>query len=1795
MLNQTSTTAIARTLLLAGILLVVTVLAARSFLPAFAQENQMDETISYDENDTEPVATYTASDPEGEGVTWKVTDPDSADAVHMDFDITDGRLTFKNPPDFEAPEGGRDGDKGNTYKAMITVSDTSSAMVSHPWIVTVNVMNVNEPGEVSLSHPQPKQGTQLTATLSDADREIDDAGELVSPVSTDLTDAASTTWRWYRSESKEGPWGTPLATSTINSEHTNTRTPEPEDANHYLRATAMYYDGEDTEQMRVAHGISANAVEMKEYVNTPPMFRDDNDQVPDSQIVMSVPEDESLEEGDAVGQPVTATDIGQGGMQEVLTYTITDDANNDEDLFTIDPASGQLKLAAATEPILDFEHDINADGRYEVTVQAEDPSGLTATTEVTINITEVDEAPSIEEDDASEPYAERGTTAVITYTATDEDAGDNNADLSWRLSGRDASDFNITETGPTGELTFVSSPNYERPVDNGSNNVYDVVVEVADDAGNKDTRNVTVTVTNAEDLTTFDLTSHPQPEVGQAIRITLKDEDLTGRVTWNWDIDGGAATSSQVTGASASYTPRVAGDLVVEVSYEDSIDGRRINVPVVLPSTANDVQDRPSPDDEKPDFLNENGERSIAENQTGTVPGGAVTAIDDDNTLLYTLGGRDASAFTLQDRTSGQLVVAEGTELDHERKDTYSLTITATDPTGGSDRATQNVTITVTDVPEPPEITSGDTAISYAENGTGIVQRYTATDDENDAARPREPLVWSLSRTDAGVFRISNAGVLTFNSPPNHEAAADNGGNNGYVFTVEVSDGDTGTANATEGVVVTVTNVEEPGEVTGLPAQPKVEVPMSVTLTDPDGPTSGDGDLGDDNDPTTLTDNASTTWQWSRSRSRSSGWTTIVATTTMNVDVNTNTRTPEPADVGHYLRATAMYSDGEGDDKVAHGISTRVVLAEEYINSAPMFRDDDEDEVGSQITMEVNEDNSLEAGDPVGQPVTATDTGPAGSQEILVYTLDLEAGDDVPGSDQLLFTIDSSTGQLKLAGADTTLDYEDPSDENDDNNYVVRVKAIDPSNASSTVEVTIEVQPVDENPQIEAEDTDTGANLASTSTPESNATTSLSSYTAEDDETENNDLTWMKSGADEAMFSLCTSETTTGDCGDVNAESDSNTVYLWFKPSDFEARADSGGNNVYDVTITVTDDEMTDVRRVAVTLTNVDENGAVTLSNLQPEVGTEIRGTLDDPDGGETAVEWKWEVTPEDQDPTDCLLYAGAWGDLRAPDSPSYTPVEPDAGRCLRATASYNDRVPNVDDPDSPDDESTQKNSTSTIANFHVQAKRATNATPQFSDQDPNRGGNQTVRYIEENSMERAGVVVNSNGETPANPVTDDYVTASDADGMIPEQAPIPAVPADVLTYTLSGSDRGSFDINRATGKISVKAGVELDYETKTTYTVVVTATDSSLASDSITVTINVVNENEPPFVTERGLSVSGPAAVSYEENSNAVVGSYSATGPDATGASLTLEGTDRNLFSLSQSGELTFNASPNFESPADQGGDNNYSLIVRAAMGSLADTQNVTVTVENVDEDGEVRFTSTPLVARVGVELEAELDEADDETNVTWQWASGGSTTGPWTSIGGATNATYTPLANDVGDYLQVTASYTDASFGSDSLSAVTPDAVAPESTAGTPGSLALSPTTQLTAGDSVTATLTDADNPTNQVWLWQRSADGSTNWTTISGATSASYITTAADAGNYLRATVTYDDSSGTGLTLDASTSSAVKLHRYDGNSDGEIQRDEVINAINDYLFPADPANPTTTRQDVIDLINLYLFPQE
>ena len=78
------------------------------------------------------------------------------------------------------------------------------------------------------------------------------------------------------------------------------------------------------------------------------------------------------------------------------------------------------------------------------------------------------------------------------------------------------------------------------------------------------------------------------------------------------------------------------------------------------------------------------------------------------------------------------------------------------------------------------------------------------------------------------------------------------------------------------------------------------------------------------------------------------------------------------------------------------------------------------------------------------------------------------------------------------------------------------------------------------------------------------------------------------------------------------------------------------------------------------------------------------------------------------------------------------------------------------------------------------------------------------------------------------------------------------------LTHSLSGTDAGKFTIVSSSGQIKVKSGTNLDYETKTSYSVIVTvkaeegAGSQSLEPNNpgdyvVPVTINVTDVNEPP------------------------------------------------------------------------------------------------------------------------------------------------------------------------------------------------------------------------------------------------------------------------------------------------------------------------------------------------------------
>ena len=75
--------------------------------------------------------------------------------------------------------------------------------------------------------------------------------------------------------------------------------------------------------------------------------------------------------------------------------------------------------------------------------------------------------------------------------------------------------------------------------------------------------------------------------------------------------------------------------------------------------------------------------------------------------------------------------------------------------------------------------------------------------------------------------------------------------------------------------------------------------------------------------------------------------------------------------------------------------------------------------------------------------------------------------------------------------------------------------------------------------------------------------------------------------------------------------------------------------------------------------------------------------------------------------------------------------------------------------------------------------------------------------------------------------------------------------------------------------------------------------------------------------------------------------------------------------------------------------------------------------------------------------------------------------------------------------------------------------------------------------AGTALTATLNDDDAPiSGETWEWQISDDGQSNWSTITGADTDSYIPQEAEIGKFLRITVEYTDSYGGNKSATADT---------------------------------------------------------
>ena len=1113
-------------------------------------------------------------------------------------------------------------------------------------------------------------------------------------------------------------------------------------------------------------------------------------------------------------------------------------------------------------------------------------------------------------------YAENGTDAVATFTATDPEG----KDITWSVTQDGTADFKITD----GVLEFKSPPNYEAPGGGIANDSNEYTVTVVASAGTgvpevrMVDREVNVNVTNVEEAGSIVL-STLQPQVEIPITAALSDPDNPGQaltelmdLTWEWlrgeDVIAGAT--------GATYTPMVTdvgSVLTARASYEDA-EGEDKTAEIESAHAVRakpDTNTPPAFPDQDPGVPANQQTRMVAENTpAGEDIGAPVEATDAGDVLTYSADNDNnpATEFTTFDidRATGQLKTKAS--LDTEDAATQSVVVTATDPFGAS--ATVTVTVTVTDVDEAPSIPS--TAASthtIAENETtrtlGVA--YTATDPEGDTP------TWSVSGPDSGKFTIPE-GQLTFRSSPDFEAPGDAGGDNVYEVTVVASDS---ARNSDElDVRVTVTNVLETGTITFSSLRPKAGIPLTASLTDPDG---GVTDLE---------------WAWSRS----------VADFDEDDRPMSATYTPVMADIDRTLTATATYRDNslaadDADIPLAQPHSASVVADTD--NKAPVFEDQDTETDGQQTDQErmvaENTASATTIGDAVDAEVDNTMTsGGTDVPDVLTYSLG--------GTDAASFSIARNTGQLSTKAA---LDYETKQ------SYSVTVTATDPGNLSATVNVTIKVTDVNEDPELTGE---APAEYAE------NGMTPVTTFRATDPEGE--DIVWTLAGSDREDFTIV------------------GGVLRFANSPNFEARADANTDNNYEFTVNASDGTNSATEDVTLEVTNVEEPGVVTLSSLQPQVEVGLTATLDDPDAGGTtgSPTWMW-------------LRGGSI--IVGATSATYEPVIGDVGSVLTAKATYRD----AEDADT--DKTAQGRSSRSVRRVPTGGTSA----PAFPDQNPSTLDVETAqtRMVAEN--------------TPSGRNIGAPVTASD--------------PGDVLTYSLSGTDAGLFDLNRATGQLRTKEALNREASGGESHTVTVTATDPGGETDTSEVTITVTNVDEDPSITTTGSALRG---ISFAEDDAiaTALADYAATEPESQDMTWSLSGDDAARFNIgNQDGGtpsvLTFKAQPDFEDPADADKDNVYEVtVVVSDPAGNSDEVDVRVTVTNVAETGTITFSS--LQPKAGIALTAELDDPDSGvTGLMWQWENGGNV------IEDATSATYTPVSDDIGDTLTVTATYRDGWLAAD------------------------------------------------------------------------------------------------------------------------------------------------------------------
>ncbi len=507
--------------------------------------------------------------------------------------------------------------------------------------------------------------------------------------------------------------------------------------------------------------------------------------------VFTSPNSISVSENTLALMVVTATDADIPAQP--LTYSII--GGPDSALFSLNPSTGELVFGAA--PNYEIPADSGLDNTYNLTLQVSD--GVTVVTQdFAVTITSVNDSNPVVTSGNAISVSENIPT-VTTITATDADIP--SQPLTYAIiGGPDAARFAINSS--TGELTFVTAPDFDLPADAGADNLYNVTVQ-ASDGELVGTQDVAVTLIPINDNAPV-ITSIAGISVTEnnavVTTVTATDADLPPQPL-TYSIAGGAdSTLFAVNPSTGELTFTAAPDFEMQKDAGmDNVYNVTIQASDGTFAITQDMAVTVTPVNDNMPVIASPASFSIPENSTAVT---ILTATDADlptQPLTYSIiGGVDSALFTVNSSTSAlDFVTARDYEAPNDAggDNIYNVTIQVSD---GAFTATQELAVTVLPLNDNmPVITSPD-KFSIPENTTTIAT-LTAT----DADRPTQPLTYSIiGGADAAKFSIVSAtGELTFVTAPDFETPTDTNLDNIYEIVIQVSDG---TSNVTKNITAQV-------------------------------------------------------------------------------------------------------------------------------------------------------------------------------------------------------------------------------------------------------------------------------------------------------------------------------------------------------------------------------------------------------------------------------------------------------------------------------------------------------------------------------------------------------------------------------------------------------------------------------------------------------------------------------------------------------------------------------------------------------------------------------------------------------------------------------------------------------------------------------------------------------------------------------------------------------------------------------------------------------------------------------